>query len=354
MIHLRCSQLPRIMKCQGELQPGYIGVHVETPAASKGTAVHAELAHWLRTGEEPDEMSPTFNTFQTFRRVLTESNFALRIGRNAMMIEEALEIEHAGIRLTGHPDLFGYAPERAIDLYDWKSGWNTESDHVDQLKGYARQIFQLYEPETIRAIIVRPDCTVQQWEWTFDEISDWWADLVNKVVNWDGSFNTGEHCQYCPRLYDCPGRQQIARAASMALASGFAFDITHPEDCIRAYQLALVAGKAVEDMKDAIRDHVRHFGEISDGSHKLCLVPSNKRVIDLNTAWDPLTEHLSPAEIATACKVVLGDLETALKMKAPRGKKAEYVKEVFSQLESAGGLYVEPQTPRMVLKEVKE
>ena len=354
---IRCSELPRLAKCLGSLGEDYVAVNVENEAATEGTAIHAQIAHWLQTGEEPDDGQPTYRTFKMFKRVLTESEYAPRFDLKDAHVEELLDkpLGLSGLRISGHPDLFGFNPGIGADIYDWKTGWNVEGDHVEQLKGYAYLILHLWgRGDSIRAIIIRRDCTAQMFEWTREELIEWAHDLGRRIETWDGrTFSVGEHCQYCPRRFACPAKQAIVKSSVEVFATpDMTFDLTDPATCIRLWRASGEVEKAVKLVRDSIKGQLAAApdGSMSAEGERIYLSPVNKRTVDPVQSWGILEEELGQDALAGCVTIGLTALETALKAKAPRGEKEAYVGQVFGKLSTAGGLTVEAGTPKVTIK----
>jgi len=355
---LRCSQLPIVAKCPGMLDTGsYVAVSEENEAANEGTRLHAEIAHWLRTGEEPENPD---STFAMFRRVLEESDYAPRFKLHdvSQSVEDMISCETNGILLTGHPDLYGLAPDLGIDLYDWKTGWNTDADHEAQMRGYAHILCEEYEALGICATIIRRDCTAQQWNWTQDELRDWWDNLIANIEAWNTNpvFNTGEHCRYCPRRFDCPGQRQKLIQAYYAIQPNADFDLSVPSDLVRLWELTGAAEKAAKDIRDQIRQELGRRGPdgITADGKTMFLSTTKKKVVDVVEAWPVLTRELTQEQLVPCLTVGLTRLEEAIKATAPRGQKDARVKEIYKELEAVRGLTYEPGAFRVNVKTVKE
>ena len=357
---IRCSQLPILAECLGMLGEDYTAVSVTLPAATEGSLIHAQIAHWIKTGEEPDDGQPTYRTLKMFKKVLTESEYKPRfkLHTSTAAVEEELLAELGGCLISGHPDLFGLLdPELSIDLYDWKTGWNVEGDHVDQLKGYAYILFELYNPNTIRAIIIRRDCTAQMWVWTQDDLLEWGQQLAARLENWDGkTFRTGKHCQYCPRRLDCPAHRHLVRAAVSAFsAPDIQFDLTDPATCIKLWNMSGVVEKAVSQVRDLIKIQLKTAGDeglVADGE-RIYLQPQTKRTVDPVQAWYILEDEIGQEPLAGCVNIGLTKLETALRAVAPRGEKENNVQRVMNRLKEANALVTEWGTPRVTIKKVE-
>lgn len=352
MKQIRCSELPRLAHCLGSLGADYTAVNEENEAATEGSLIHAQIAHWIKTGEEPDDGQPTYRTFKMFQRVLTDSDYAPRFDLKDGNVEQSMKAAW----LSGHPDLWGYsAANECADLYDWKAGWNTESDHVEQLKGYALLLtYQFSGIKSVRATIIRRDCTAQMWEWTSKELQKWARDFEVKAESWDGrSFVTGEHCQYCPRRFDCPAKQTIVKSAVSAfMADELVFDLTSPATCIALWRMSGEVEKAVKQVRDSIKLQLDAAGPdgMTANGERIYVAPSNKRVIDPTFAWGILEEEVAEDDLSQIVDVKITRLEEALKARAERGQKQQNVDRVMARLAGCGGLKTEPGSGRVTIK----
>ena len=362
---IRCSSLPILAHCLGLLGEDYISVNPESKAADAGTAVHAAIAHWIKTGEEPDDGSEIYSTFLLFKRALTETEYAPRFELKTGVVEHRIEAafyipeQAEPIILSGHPDLFGIVnqPESTysvVDLIDYKSGWNFEKDYIDAMRGYAWLLTKHFYFDEVHATIIRRDFTAQSWKWTREELDKWMDNLALKIAEWDGQFIPGDHCEYCPRRFDCTGLQAKDRAAIQTFApADTTYDLTDPATCLNLWEMSRAAKKVIEAVEGAIRNQViAAGGRITDGEREMILVPSMNRVIDPERAWAIIEEEL-PETMPSVVKIPITALETALKAVAGRGQKQMNVTRVLKRLAVAGGLKLEPGASRLTIRKVK-
>src|SRR3990167_1823964 len=225
MTTIRASQLPILAACQGMLGQGYISVNVSNEAASEGTRIHAMVAYWANGGGLPDEDDQNYRDVARIAGLMGDD----RVESSICVVEGELSgvlPEQSSIRLTGHPDYYDYDGETAR-VIDIKTGWlsrgdggdeNIASKHIHQLAGYAWLICANHPRiNRVEAVIIPRYGEPQREVWSRDQIYNWSVELAARTGAWDGRFNVGEHCQYCPRKFDCPGRQQILRSGVEAL-----------------------------------------------------------------------------------------------------------------------------------------
>ena len=129
-------------------------------------------------------------------------------------------------------------------------------------------------------------------------------------------------------------------------ADGKTFELstcTGPELCGHFRKIKMLQ-RFLEAAERNARMEIGHRGEVDDGDGGLIhMVPTkgNREIAPL-AAWPILSARLTDSEMAGVVEIGVGRLEDAIKAKAPRGKGAGMIREVFAELEAAGAVSREP------------
>ena len=360
-LKLRASQFPILDKCQGMLsEPECLRIGNISDVATMGTDAHRECAKFVKSDEAPDfkmlnddiriPVSIAWDMWDRSLGTLDDVEYpALRGFFPEPMVEYALEYPFGRVKLTGHPDLFGFTVVGASDsnLYDlnvlyWKAGYLIK-DYLPQLIAYASLAYQNYSGMTIRYInlinaYVRKDKGQRfvSYRMTSNEVSIIFSNIIQKIENYDGeSFTTGEHCQYCPlRSYGCDAYNRTISSALVSLdrTEGHDLFISKP---ISTYRWL---GEIIRQA-NAIKAHIK--ADVADGiiyqedGQELYMAESNDKV-ESDEAIDHLLLEYSHEAILDQCKISKGGIQQLAKDAAPRGEKGTAAKQIVEDLREKG------------------
>jgi len=125
-------------------------------------------------------------------------------------------------------------------------------------------------------------------------------------------------------------------------AEGKTFELstcTGPELCGHFRKIKMLQ-HLLDAAEENARSEIGHRGDVLDGEGGVIhyVEAEGPRDVDTLKAWDALTKRLTDEELAPCLKVRLGELETALKAKAGKGKGAAAVRELNEELKAAGAV----------------
>lgn len=352
MMQLRCSALPLAFKCAGSLraEPGEVLIEIAHEGGALGSAVHAVLAEMVlnQNGEYPD-VRPFALKYgvgaDDLGRLVSYGSHAWRAVRDYYPIpsaEEHLAYETPSFALSGHLDVVALGSNWA-NFLDWKSGYK-QPDYYAQLMGYATLLVATYPSvRTVKASIVwLRDWSQETVLITADDVLAWEDELYVRVVQWDGKYSAGEHCQFCPRFAACPARQALVRSALLEVEpslAGQAADraVVMPRivELYRTGKLHL-AKQILDRVEAIIRQDIQVNGPLSLGNgRELALVPEPRDMIEPLKAWPILSGYLSQEELAGCVKIGKTAMLDAIGDKAPKGRKAKAKEQVMAELTAA-------------------
>ncbi len=348
---IRASFLPIAAKCPGSMHDfGEVSIRQDAGVVTAGgSAAHEVCREIVRTADRPEDLSPYVEKHGCDPDHLGRATwYALEFWREHRgafpdpQTELALEADlPGGMRLTGHVDLHSIYADIESRPLDWKAGYRTDVDCEAQLRGYSFLSCQHFGTEKASATVVwLADQTYQTWEWTWDELREWAADLVKRIQEWDGKYTVGDHCRYCPRFFGCPAQKMIVQTTveDLAMMDSRPGEI-QPGRLAELYPAVQSVERLCEAFRDTLRATVAANGPIPvpDGK-QLALIPSNRESIDAQIGWPVLAQHLSQNELAPCVKIRKTELLKAVADKAPRGQKGKVKTALMDELHDAGAV----------------
>lgn len=389
LVTIRSSNAPKARICPGSIRGGAMRIRRHNEQAPLGTAAHecmslhlqgaefsvsevaakhglgsdAELAMLVRFGIKAwAELSATYGPART--EVFLKATLAdvprlamsiagtdppLQYTGSDIVIGELADVSYiaGGPELTGHMDAIRIVPElRWAGVVDWKSG-RLDANYRDQVAAYAFLVFA-NEPnvDTVDcAVVWLRDQTQERYRFTRAQALAWRDEFVARVVKWDGTYYTGEHCGHCDRSHDCPAlaasaRRDLAILQEQNVAEDvIAGNIKALDDVTLAGLLRKVNGlsKFFDTFGDVARAEIRSRGgsiDAGNGQEYRFLV-TEPREIDTLKAWPVLQSRMSDEELASCAKVSVSKAADIVKSHAAKGKGAAAVRELDAALEDA-------------------
>jgi hypothetical protein len=187
---------------------------------------------------------------------------------------------------------------------------------------------------------------------TRDEIRGWFKSFLRRSAFWDGvTYNPGDHCMWCKRFYVCPARaQMISSAVSGLIGAGDSSmivdgdnNLVDPDKIYEAYKQSRLLKKIISKFEEDLKAETTKRGFIgipSLAGNRGFGYTSRKgsMKIDSKAAWDTLLEYFTDDELSNIVNVSKGALEETAKKKAPKGKKAAFVREIMDGLSASGAV----------------
>ena len=365
------------MACPGSIrpEPGEVLIEHANEYAALGSAVHEVLAGMVlaSNGEGPDTRAVAMKYGSDPDELARLVGYGLHAWRSLEQYypepETEIDMEYPGegFLLTGHIDL-GSPGEDWVNFLDWKSGYK-QPDYFHQMMGYARLVTAFFpNVKTVRATVVwLRDWTQDTLLVTASDVAKWEEGLIARVVNWDGTYSAGAHCQYCPRFASCPARQALVRSALVDIQAteelfpardGSIAPNAMPAivSMYREGKLSIVKG-LLDQIDNIIRDYIQAVGPIDLGNgRELALVGENRDEILPLQAWPILSEHLTNEQLAPAIKIGKTALLDAVADLAGKGQKARAKAQLMEELKAAGAVNsktIYKRRERKIEKEVK-
>lgn len=356
------SAVPLVEKCRAALELTEVMLDTSGPAAAVGSAVH-DIARDIVVGKlseapEPapylaqhglgDEFADDLKYLGIFAwqawgqlkkyfenpQVEIPLRYTAKQGRNA-------------VTFSGKADVLEIWEDRATVL-DWKSG-RKEDDYLGQLKTYAvMAAAQDKRIKTVTAIIVwlRSQSVVTV-TFTRKELREWLAEFLKRYSWWDGrTYGPGDHCAFCKRRIDCPGRLETIRHGVVALSGDVPRLLRDesgnllPADMIySAYQQAKLLEQAIKEFKSQLSQELGQAGPLpipqKEGYALDLIERQGKASLDMAKAWPVITEELTREELRGIIDIPLTKLKDAVAAKAERGQKKARIDALMERLDGA-------------------
>jgi hypothetical protein len=191
----------------------------------------------------------------------------------------------------------------------------------------------------------------------------WLARIEEELVQWDGVYRPGTHCQYCPRSHECPAANALARRDFAIVADrdlpGRIEDAEtlqqmvrdEPDRVVAILEKADFAAKVAERVRGAIKAEVMRNGAIVGGGKRLMLQSSEKRHLNVLQAFPVLTAELGDEEMAEVLTISLSKAEGLVKKKAGKGNGAGAVRALQAKLDEAGAIETSTTVSLVVRRE---
>jgi hypothetical protein len=360
---IRCSALPLAFKCPGSLVPAELPIDPHNGAADTGTATHVALQPltegrsvvWSRI----PEIAARFGVSETEVRVLCAIGVQLweqvKDSFPNAMTEPPIEGQVApGITLTGHLDFVSIAPN-AVRGGDWKTS-RKDPDYSAQLRGYAALLLlhATHVPEaTLTAFWLRTR-EFENYTMTRAELERWLNELRERVLDWNGVYHPGEHCEYCPRFHECRAAREYARAAVAVVTDLPRTDLSAytPDQLITLKKKCSMVADYADRVNKALKAHVVKHGDIVGTDERITLTTQEEREIDPLLAWPVLTAAgFTDEDMAAVMSMSASKIDKRVAEKTPRGEKGRAVQAIGERLEACGALRRE-ESKRLTIRRI--
>lgn len=354
---LRASAAPLAFLCGASIRRGEVPINQLSEAADIGTAAHEALRPLAETGRLDWEAIPAiakrYSVPEDDVRILCAQANKLWPELAPIFKDALTEVElstelRPGFLLTGHADLLTTTGTVARGG-DWKTG-RRDAHHEHQLKAYCALVLleniELTEV-TFTAIWVR-DGEIENYTMDRAGCEAWVRELLTAVVDWDGVYRTGKHCDHCPRSHECPAanaqvRRDVAAIADRDLVgrAECEIELMTAEEIVDVFSKADTVARYAQRVRDAIKARVLSHGDIVANGVRLTIATEKRRDVDAARAWPVLEQQgFVDEDFVEVIDLSASKIEKRVATKAPRGKGAAAVRGVTKALEDAGALSV--------------
>lgn len=362
LIQLRCSAMPLAFKCPGSVRRGVVLINESNDAAELGTAAHEGLAKLVSTGKVDYDGVPGLAK----KHAVNETDLRVLLAQGAKLWEEVkasipdpmteVELKHTlgSLTLIGHADILGRSANTA-HVDDWKTGRN-DSDYSEQLRAYAA--LALLEDRTLTSatagVLWVRDCEYEHYTMDRAGLYEWLQRVEDEIVQWNGEFRPGKHCEYCPRGHECVARNALVRRDVAAISDREL--VGHVEDAetlaampaerkVELLQKADHVAKLAERVRAAIKADVAKNGDVVGAGVRLTLVTEERRKLDTWAAFPVLeAANFTDEEKASVIDISLSRAEDVAAKRAGKGAGAAARRSLRAELENAGAIKIETIT----------
>jgi len=328
--------------------------------------------------------SPVHPLREYFATVRLEERFEHR-----MRVENPHTKKKVIVVTTARIDLHGASHEEGHWLIvDWKTN-RKENEPFYEAQMLANAVAIMANDKSIHKVSTiipwlrhKPSATNPSIQtYSREELVEWLQDIVRRRMFWDGKTHvTGDHCQYCPRVYICEGRKAEFRNQMDILGAKDTDFLLYDDQgtllVVEEILRRLEVCKAFRAVDKAFTKQVKAMLEESGprplaGQDGYALGLKEKKgalKIDVKMAWPLIMQKLTVEQVSPALSISKGSLEKAVKSAMtqcetcggtgytdevkvtkcpncegegevevyPRGAKGEAWKELLEELETSG------------------
>lgn len=375
----RCSSIDLLLGCPTSQQPTDTPYRSEVAQAEAnlGTAKHKLLALTSR-GEpaDPAAIAHEYNVpeeelrhaHRSAGRVLEEA-FGWFPVRPLVLTEQAVEGQVArgsadAVLLTYHDAHqripYGGAKQHRDDqleqlvVIDWKTGWG-DDEHPGQLAGYASAARATFGMPSSGHLTV-----VEAWlrhnerrvrNYTAADLDEFEGRVAAAHEHIGKVVKPHAGCRWCPRQLTCEPRHDYVRAAAMAISpiqKGVAITREQLGGLYDQYRALMAAARLYEKM---LKEELEIAPIPLPGGKSLALVASETRALDAAAAWPVLQDRMgfNAAELRECVSISKTAIERVARVKAGKGKGAELMRQITSELDFAKAWVTETRFEKAVI-----
>jgi hypothetical protein len=248
--------------------------------------------------------------------------------------------------LTGHADILAIR-DHVARVADWKTG-RLDSDYAAQMRSYGALVL-LENPDlteaTVTVIWIR-DGEIENYTMTRQGLKEWLAELRARVMDWDGVFHPGRHCEYCPRSHECEAanalaRRDVAAMRDLDVAERIESSLAQmqPDAIVELHRQADAVMSVAARVRAAIKAHVMAGGDVVGNGTRLTVETQARRELDAAKAW-PVLEDLGfeSADFAACIDLHVSRVEKIVAQRAGKGKGASAVRALAERFGEAGAV----------------
>ena len=363
---LTASRLDLAAKCPGSFALGH--VQTESPAAGKGTEIHAFIETLLSEGLlEPQALTDP-EARRVCERLDPKEVFRIAAARSLagedaeeedheegkLLVENALALSPDAGEALALPEGGGYrdyseAPEGYVCgtadviavfwdhvlITDWKSGGEVlpAPERNLQLRFHALAAALAYRVgrTTVQLAYIDGEgrITVSSFEFSEEDLAGIAAEIrgiverIERARRGRPGFRVGSHCRYCPAFASCPAQA----GAAQALLEEKLEELT-PEKAAEAWRRLLAMEAATKKVRKALGDYAENRGGVPlEDGRELRLVESRRDTI-LPDVVMPLLRDLYGDEADRAVSITKKGIEKIA---------GDEARTVLSEIEGSGG-----------------
>lgn len=349
-LYLRASGMPLAFLCPASVRSPGIRIREECEPASMGSAFHEAARDIVETGypkwDELPIVAASYGVEEEELRMLIGMASKLwptiRCSFPRALTEMPLDMDLPGdTTLTGHVD-FASLQCGVARAGDWKTG-RKDADYSHQMKAYAALLLasdKSLKEATVTLVWLR-EGDIENYTMTRDGMADWVSKVERRIINWDGVYYTGAHCEYCSRNHECDASHAMVKRDVSAIAGVDveAIGKLPPNELLSLYQKAGMIQRVSKRVHDAIKAHVEAHGDVVANDTRLTIQVEPRMKLSTIEAWPVLEEvGLDNADLAECVSISVSKAESAVAKKADRGHGAAAVREFADKLAKAGAL----------------
>lgn len=352
---LRASSMPLGFICPAALQPSVLPIREEHDAADVGTVTHEAVRPLAEKGAVDWDGLPalclergvSLDEVRMLCALATKLWHQVKDSFSGARTEVELTTEIApGVTLSGHVDLLSTA-RTVARAADWKSG-RKDADYGDQMRAYGALVL-LDNPwlteVTVTVLWIREQ-EIENYTMTRHQALTWVDELLCSVVEWDGVYHTGKHCDHCPRNHECAAANALVRRDVAAIADKELLGLAETalasmsgDEIVELHRKAETVAKYADRVHEAIKAHIVENGDIVGKGVRLSVVTETRRELNTLEAWPVLEKAgFQDEDFAKCINLRITQVEKCIAAKAGKGNGAAAMRDITEKLKSAGAV----------------
>jgi len=341
---VNASAVPRIMKCGASSIEPDVKKSLIKDYTELGTAIHEIMERHINNREvDLKNTAKKFSCDETELKILYFQGKKIWEQMGEYFPTPWTELKSKSDLISAYIDVISFEGQY-ISIADWKSGW-MEGDYWPQLYANALLAGGIFQEETGK---IEPDqkfylcvfwlrtAEIDPIWITWRELLEWKAQLEKQISRKD-QYTMGPHCDYCPRITDCPAITKSIDVYNPALPGDHKGGTALTTENIIKYRPIVAALKnAIEQFDFAQRAFIRSRGPIDLGDGKeLAWKPYDRKTIHLAKGWDEIKAQIGgdAEKLISICKISNKELENLITENAERGKKKEAKEKFWAYME---------------------
>lgn len=275
------SAMRRILNCSASKNEPDIKIDTPNKASDEGNAYHEIMERAFKEEiilndiiaqtEEKYDVTVGFMVYNTIR--MTQE-----LEKKGVVLDQAerkIKADFGDYVISGRFDALGSTESHCV-LVDFKGGYK-DTTAKEQLLSYASVLSKNGVVRDFKVITIYGRLNTYE-VLTVDQIMIQEFDEQVKKASKSNKYQSGSWCEYCPKQYECPAKNQMLNSAVLSLGTGEL--MANPADL---YDRVKEIKKAVKNYEDQFKDYVLANGEVKDSSGKTFYIKESESAEYINT-----------------------------------------------------------------------
>jgi len=331
---LRPSSLPRAFNCPPSLRTPAIFIDETFDGVAEGNLLDSFARYYVESRDIAEAIKQAkAENISYLCHNLANLISAFLVGEPKSQVALSCRVSD-DIEIKGTCDIFVKVNESSAIIIDVKAGF-ADRDYTRQLQAYAMSALSSdANLERVATVVASASSsTISKRIYRRDQIEDYKREIVALVeASKKEKYNIGEHCQYCPRRYECDAKKLVMSDTIATVSGGVAN--------FEKYEQVLLLEKAIDKYKASFREAVESAGSLEVGESVYSIAKTTKEAIILNPESILVLERKLGHDLARCLKVSQSELKDLIMSKSERGAKKKDYEAFFDEMKTLGHVEV--------------